>query len=118
MTRLWVAVLVAGLFGCGSHLGSMGSDAGDAPADQAAGDVDVGGCIAQTRFACIIFSCCNDEGTQSVCVDGTWMCPEGSVDIRTCPPGRVGGPPPPGCNCTEAGVTCSIDGSAPDAPSD
>jgi hypothetical protein len=105
MTRLWAAVLIVGLLGCGSHFGGTGSDAGDAPADQTPGDVDsAGGCTGSPGPNCVVFACCNDIIDWAVCVNGEWTCPEGTIDTRSCP-GPVR-PPPPGCDCTEAGVVC------------
>ncbi len=68
-------------------------------------------------FAC--GTCGSDTGTSPGCVNGTWVCAPGLVDVRNCPvtlPKCVGAPPS-GCFCNPiTGVeTCTHDAGA-DAP--
>jgi len=53
---------------------------------------------------------CSDLGVPSVCADGVWVCPEGSVLFSAC--GQCIGPPPPGCGCS-GGVLQCFEGGQP-----
>jgi hypothetical protein len=67
----WLASLLACLSGCASQ-GDKPTDAGDASADQLS-------CEGQAAITCLIDNCGNDEGTNSLCVNGVQKCPPGSV---------------------------------------
>jgi hypothetical protein len=70
------------------------------PANQDAGGVDAG-CAGYASFACLFGDCFNDVGLPAVCSNGTWTCPGGTIDARTCH-GCIGRPPP--------GYVCGSDG--------
>ena len=73
------------------------------PSNQDAGGVDAG-CAGYASFACLFGDCFNDVGLPEVCSNGTWTCPGGTIDTRTCH-GCIGRPPP--------GYVCGSDGWVP-----
>ena len=62
------------------------------PSNQDASVVDAA-CSGSAGFGCIFNSCNNDVGTAAICSNGTWACPGGAIDTRTCH-GCTGNPPP------------------------
>lgn len=67
------------------------------PASSCTGGVcEPSACDDKPRFYCCRESCTGDVGVGSLCVDGEWVCPEGSVSRDSCPTDRVfcGGPGP------------------------
>lgn len=95
------------------------ADAG-APVDagQPSGDAAAGCASAPPFLPC--GTCGSDTATSPVCADGTWSCPPGLHDVRTCPPTipKCIGAQPAGCFCnpTTGVVTCAQDAAA-DGPS-
>jgi len=59
------------------------------------------GCSGSAGFGCIFGGCRGDTGTGPVCMNGTWSCPTGSTDSRTC--GGCTGNPPPDYVCADGG---------------
>ena len=44
-----------------------------------------GGCVVGSAVPwCVIGGSSNDQQAAPVCVNGTWTCPAGSIDYRTC----------------------------------
>jgi hypothetical protein len=62
--------------------------------------------------------CGSDTASPPICIDGTWICPEGSPGLQTCPSCANEASLPPGCRCNLAtgALTCAHDAGA-DAPS-
>ncbi len=67
-------------------------------------------CTGAAKPNCIIGGCDHDVTTEPICDDGTFVCPSGSVAQSSC--GACFGLIPPGCVCTDAGITCT-DAAAP-----
>jgi len=101
MRRLVLSCLL--LAGCSSSHGT-GPDAGR-PLDGAS-------CAGDPDLFCVDL-CGSDVGHSPVCEDGVWRCPGGTRDAESCPPGCVGPPPGPGCECVGAAWSCD-DGVCPD----
>jgi len=53
--------------------------------------------------------CYSDVGDAPICVNGSWTCLPGDVDVRTCPPCSTQGIVPPGCVCSGAALSCPAD---------
>jgi len=49
------------------------------------GTSGAGGCVVGSAVPwCVIGGCSNDQQAAPVCTNGTWTCPAGSIDYRTC----------------------------------
>jgi len=65
-------------------------------------------------------TCGSDTTTRPVCVDGTWSCAPGLLDVRTCPTTipKCVGPQPAGCFCNPiTGVLICAQDAGADRPS-
>jgi len=115
---IWSLALVAALAGCGSTPGddASGTDAGP---DDTSGDVvvtDIGSDVADDTSAdggtCegfgpeCSFGCGGDAFVQGDCVDGEWVCPEGSLPRDECPPDSCFGLPEQGEVCVDGAWEC------------
>jgi hypothetical protein len=67
MIKTLLICLFVSLAACASQ-----PQAGDAAVDQLS-------CAGQAAITCLIGNCGNDEGAESVCVNGVQACPPGSV---------------------------------------
>ena len=91
----------------GVDAGTIGFDGGFPRCDRDVGPVG-------PPFRCVHGSgpTCGDVYAEPLCVEGGWQCPVGTTPepLSGC---RCYGPPPPGCECGEAGWRCDVaDGGA------
>jgi hypothetical protein len=82
-----------GAAGSGTGGGGTGGGGSSGTGGGGAGSGGTGGgqpvpCSGDRNFDCLSGSCSSDIATASpACIDGTWRCPSGTVDSRTCPGG-------------------------------
>jgi hypothetical protein len=88
----------------------------------ATADADARPCDLDARITCAQGSLqgdvgiCADVAEDGLCVDGTWVCPAGSIDTGYC---TCDGAPAPGCaTCTPHGYVCADAGTDADARAD
>jgi len=58
-------------------------------------------CVGSAGFGCLYGGCRGDVGAAPVCMNGSWGCPAGAIDTRSC--GGCIGNPPPNWECGDGG---------------
>jgi hypothetical protein len=89
--------LLLSLAACGSSVSSTTTGTGGSGGE---------GCTG-SAFACAQFCGSDFFPAQAECQGGSWVCPGGTVDPSTCPPGTCFDAPGAACNyCVDSVITC------------
>lgn len=65
-----------------------------------------GGCAGFPAIGACVYGCGSDAFDSSICQDGVWVCPPGTVPVGDCPAGTCSGPPLP-CEVCNNGWSCA-----------